>query len=529
MAITEGTLESSSRLNIAWLNSPQPTEATQAFSARGYSVETCDSEALGRPAFLAGLAAVVFTQNPDKLRDIGSDIEAHGARILDHGCQILAIPARGWHSSLIESIEKTRLSTVASLNILSFPFIRIFDEKADWNAIASFIEKHPQGRPPNAQLQIDSDVGKTGNIPGLSSARIVLLQRAFGDCSKVHLKPLGGGLSGAAVFIAYPTLERTYLNSRLPLPYFVKFDSRDNALKEYKNYRERVDPFIPFHLGPHLIDERCFLGAFDGVIVGDYVEESESLIDCAKSGRAGPAIACLFNRTVHGWHRDATEQNGATYPIFPDSIPAARWNLAKSLGAKTVLKDLRQYLKHANISSMMVGPVHGDLNANNVRVRGVDAIVIDFLSQRDDGDVVFDAANLEASLLVDGFANNLLGQRASANDVRTTLKLVRPIYEKSLVNLVPPYCDPENPANWFYECVRQIRRYARQVECHSGQYATALARAFLKRSCKESRADAPFTINEEYRRSAAYVVAELILLRTFGPNSGRRQQSRVVQ
>ena len=529
MAITEGTLESSSRLNVAWLNLPPPIEATQAFNARGFSVETCADEALGEHAYLAGLAAVVFTQNPNKLRDIGDDIETHAAKLLDYGCQILAIPAPGWHKSLIESIEKTKLETVASQNVLSFPFIRIFDEAVDWNAIASFVDKHPQGRPPNDQLLIHGDSGKRERIPGLSPERAILLQRAFGDCVKVHLKPLSGGLSGAAVFIAYPTLERTYLNSRQPLPYFVKFDNRDNVLKEYKNYRERVDPFIPFHLGPHLIDERCFLGASDGVIVGDYVEESESLVDCAKAGRAGPAIACLFNRTVHGWHRDATEQNGAKYPTFPDAIPAERWNLAKSLGAKTVLKDLRQYLGRANSSAMMVGPVHGDLNANNVRVRGVDAIVIDFFSQRDDGDVVFDAANLEASLFVDGFANNHLGKRASSRDVRENLKLVRRIYEESLMNLVPPYSDPENPASWFYECVRQIRRYARQVECHPGQYATALARAFLKRSCKESPTDAPFTINEEYRRGAAYVVAELVLLKTFGPMSAKAKQSKVGQ
>jgi hypothetical protein len=97
------------------------------------------------------------------------------------------------------------------------------------------------------------------------------------------------------------------------------------------------------------------------------------------------------------------------------------------------------------------------------------------------------------------------------------------------MNLVPPYSDPENPASWFYECVRQIRRYARQVECHPGQYATALARAFLKRSCKESPTDAPFTINEEYRRGAAYVVAELVLLKTFGPMSAKAKQSKVGQ
>lgn len=527
MAITEGALEYSARLNVAWLNSPPPIEAAQAFNARGYSVESCANQALGEHTYLAGLAAVVFTQNPQKLRDIGNDIQTHAAIILNYGCQIITIPAPGWHKSLIDSMEKTPLSAVASQNILSFPFIRTFDEATDWNTVASFVDKHPQGQPPNNRLQIDLEPDKRGNLLALSPERTILLQRAFSDCVKVHMKPLSGGLSGAAVFVAYPTLERTYINCRQPLPYFVKFDTRDNAIKEYKNYRERVDPFIPFHLGPHLIDDRCFLGSSEGVIVGDYVEESESLVDCAKAGRAGPAIACLFNRTLHGWHRDATVQTGAKYQTFPDAIPAERWKLAKSLGAKTVLRVLRQNLDQANTNAMMVGPIHGDLNANNVRVRGVDAIVIDFLSQRDDGDVVFDAANLEASLLVDGFAQNQLGSRASSRDVKSYLKLVWPIYNEPLLNLAPPYPDPENPASWFYECIRQIRRYARQMECHPGQYAAALSRALLKRSCKETPTNASFSIHEEYRRAAAYFVAETVLLNTFVPLAGKTKLSKV--
>jgi hypothetical protein len=102
-----------------------------------------------------------------------------------------------------------------------------------------------------------------------------------------------------------------------------------------------------------------------------------------------------------------------------------------------------------------------------------------------------------------------------------------PIYEKSLLNLVPPYPEPENLASWFYECVRQIRRYARQMECHPGQYAAALSRALLKRCCKETPKDAPFSIHEEYRRSAAYVVAETVLLNTFVPITGKTKQSKV--
>ncbi|OIQ80712.1 hypothetical protein GALL_375260 [mine drainage metagenome] len=516
MAINEGTFVDPARLSVAWLNAEPPVDAKRAFEARGFSVEKCTDESLQKPEYLAGLAAVVLTQNEAKLRAIEDDIQTHAAQVLNYGCQIVAVPAPNRLKGLRHSIGKTALASVASSKVLPLPYIQICDESFPWEIIANSIHKHPQGRAPNRQLKIDIEPENGKKPATLSPTREILLQRAFGDCEKVHLKRLSGGLSGAAVFIAYPTLKTAYIHGRQPLPYFVKIDDRGKVLKEYKNYRERVDPHIPFHLGPHLIDDRCFLGASEGMIVGDYVEESESLVDCAKAGRAGPAIACLFNRTLHGWHRDAREKDGVPtkYPTFPDDIPAGRRIRAKALGSKTILKDLRDAFEGGESEQIMVGPIHGDLNANNVRVRGIDAIVIDFFAQRDDGDVVYDAANLEASLLVDGFANNRLGHRASLNDIKACLKLVGPIYENFLSNLVPPHPSPENPACWFYECVRQIRRYARQMECQSGQYAIALSRALLKKSCKDAPLDAPFCEHEEYRRAAAYVIAERIIKNT---------------
>jgi hypothetical protein len=525
VAINEVTLVFPARLKISWYDTDAPDEAVGAFEQRGFSVERCSDLQLGDSAYLEGLAAVVFTQSPSKLLAISEQLEAHAARLLDYGCYLTAVPAKDQRPSLVHLLQQLNLPCVSTPDkMLPLPHIRIVDETAQWREIGNFLLKNPAGPPPYGPLAIDL-WADNGEPRSLDEASKILLQRGFQDCERVHLNPLGGGLSGAQVYVAYPTLRASYNPGRRPLPLFVKIDDRGNTVDEYKNYMERVDPHIPFHLGPHLIGDKCFLGSTKGILVGEYVEESESLLDSAKAGRASPAVACLFERTLYGWHRDARESDGPTaYPEFPDELPVGRGLRANELGALTSLKELKALLSKAVSEPMMVGPIHGDLNVHNIRVRGTDAIVIDFLAHRKDGDIVYDAATLEASLFVEGFASSKqLGTADALKDVQASLECIRPIYDVSFFSLMPPHPAPENPSKWFFECVRQIRKCSYRVEIQSGQYAAALARALLRKACK----DRQFSEHEEYRRAAAFVLAESVLLRTFGrrPSSGASWES----
>src|SRR5262249_39128276 len=161
---------------------------------------------------------------------------------------------------------------------------RVYGLNAKWRDIANFLVEHPPGPPPRPRetLTITVERKKKRWRRGYET----LLRRAFWDCEKVHLQPMEDGRSGVAVYCAHakPAAEQL---GRWPLPYFVKIGDRRKIFSEYVNYQDRVDPCIPFHLGPHLIPDRCCLGANAGVIVGDFVEESESLVDCAREGRAG--------------------------------------------------------------------------------------------------------------------------------------------------------------------------------------------------------------------------------------------------
>jgi len=217
-------------------------------------------------------------------------------------------------------------------------------------------------------------------------------------------------------------------------------------------------------------------------------------------------IACLFTRTLRGWHR-AAENIGRSISeqlieLFPESLPPRRRRRAAELAAPDSLKDLvelRALFVKCDSTPVFWGPIHGDLHAKNVLVRATDAIVIDFAKYRE-GPLVYDAACLEAGLLVEGFDHD-------KRDLPTWLQSVRHLYDQPVCN-VHVRLHTKNPSSWFEESVRQIRLYARDAEFHEGQYAGALGLALLRKACKDVKVD-------EGRRAAAYVLAERVLVNAF--------------
>jgi hypothetical protein len=513
MAIDEGALTEPLRPKVAWLDALVPQAAAEALARRGFVAESCRAGKLGDDRYLQTVRAVVLTQAPDAPAAVRKAILTHAPRALDFGCNVVVRPAQGRYPGLVEVMGKTALGKVITTSAQEQPppSIRIDDEKTSWERTAEFIDRRATGRPPDRQLRPQIEPKSDGTHISLTIAGEVLLQRAFADCERVYLRPLEGGRSGAIVLLAYPTLKQPYYPSRWPTPCCVKIATREESFAEYKAHRERVDPYIPFHLGPHLIPERCFLGASEGIVVTDFVEESESLVDCARAGRAAAAIAGLFNRTLHGWHRDAKEKRSPLVKYLPtqNAMPGERWKLARRLSAKRSQETLQQLVDGCRPKRVLVGPIHGDLNAGNILVRGGDAIVIDFSKHREEGAVIYDAAALEASLLVAGFAKD-------HRDTESWLQSVSAAYERTALVSTPPYIDPDSRSYWFFECIRQIRRYARQVERGPEQYPAALGAALLKLACK----DLQFGEREEGSRAAAYVLADRMLTEMLGERNG---------
>ena len=498
-----------------------------AFRKRGYTVEKLGEDDLSNHAKLCGLAAVVFLQRPDKITQIEKDITNHVDRLLNYDCRIILRPLPQDRKT-VASLLRHRIVTAdlppaarekavwqARAAVPPLPFARIYNEHASWDDIGNFLVENPPGPPPNLDLRITIEIeldanGREKKIE-LKQEIDLLIRRAFHDRAHVHFVPMRGGKSGAAVYRAYPERAAAQVGIPWPLPHFVKIAMRRKIFAEFENYQVGVDPYVPFHLGPHLDRERCCLGARRGILVGDYVEGSESLDVTARSGRAGPAIACLFDRTLHGWYRSATrEATSIARKLgnrFPKSIPSLRFKRAKQLGATLTVPQLRALFDLCAGEETLIGPIHGDLHAANVRVRGNDAILIDFLAQAP-APLIYDIACLEASFVVEGFA---VEQNDAQENIRKRMESIQSLYDEAPFNISPSHANPKDSCYWFHECVRQLRHYAQRLECHKNQYASALALALVIKSGKDEIATEP----EASRRAVAYVLAEKILTNTF--------------
>jgi hypothetical protein len=508
---------------VAWFASDPPENARKAFEDRGFLVTSSTATQLGDPGFLSGLSAVIFSQSAEKPMQIAQNLSEHAERLLNYGCQVIVRPGSKELSedprlivNLLDAMglprtglpEKPSGKQAAEKPVVAIPplpHVVFFGEAVPWSFIANTVANNAPDAAPNLALQITVD----DVVKKLDGDAELLVRRAFSDCLNVHLVAMEGGHSGVRVYRAYAELAGGF-HAQWPQPHFVKIGERATILKEYEMYEDDVDPYIPFHLGPHLIRERCCLGAKEGVLVGDYVEESESLRDCASQGRAATAIACLFDRTLLGWHRRWKEVpvplSRGLIQRFPRmrKISNARYARARALGATRDLDELRALFELCDSIPVLVGPIHGDLHAGNVRVRATDAIVIDFCAHLD-FPLVYDAASLEASLLVEGFADD-------KREIQEWLTSVAPLYDHPVTGGRLPHPNPKDRSCWFHACVRQIRRYARQWECVGDQYAGALAVALLAKAVKDKSAPEP----EASRRAAAYVLAERVLWTTFG-------------
>jgi hypothetical protein len=527
------------RKQIAWLREAPPADAKRIFEERDYYVDSkpCTDAQLQDHVFLSGLSAVVITQSAAKPLQIAKALEAHARRLLDYDCRIVlySIPANG-ASILSNKLNELRIPTAGlpekeaaifgkwqnPMGDPPLPYARYFDSSVPWHKIANFVSDNPPGAAPDTTLRITVDpiVDRQGNrlMIGLTDQATLLLQRAFADCIDLHLTPLDGGRSGVSVYKACAELKGG-LHGQWPQPHFVKIGSRDKIFAEYEIYEGHVDPYVPFHLGPHLVNERCCLGATEGIIVGDYVEESESLRYCAYDGRSASAIACLFDRTLLGWHRRAskvdTPLSDGLQKHFPRRINTERLKRAGELGAMKTLEELRELFLRCKTTPVLAGPIHGDLHAANVRVRATDAVVIDFFAHKKDYPLLWDAAALEASLLVEGFGD--ADKNWNVDEIKKWIESLEPLYDGSPLEVALTHANPKSRSLWFHACVQQIRRYARQWECRRDQYAAVLALALLLKATKDADVSEP----QASRRAAAYLLAERLLVNNFAGKSAK--------
>lgn len=330
------------------------------------------------------------------------------------------------------------------------------------------------------------------------------LRRSFYDCDSIVLQELSGGRT-ATVASAHARFRDSIVGPR-PLPFFVKFGDVDKIRQEVANYNYYVAHYIPFSLRPQIDGDRCLYGPKKGLLVGKFVTRSEPLLDALRRGAGVQPIHSLFEETLAGWRLQAYEgrPGGEMTRTFeqelgdlfrPDQMPAGRFDLAKSMGATQRPEDIKAALASLPPRTYLRSPMHGDLHCGNVRVRGIDSILIDFQLVRD-GPLVVDPACLEVSLVF-----------SAAGDVNDGWReLVDTLYKPEYLDRPPPPANEPSKHEWLWSAVRQLRLIALGCEKSPDEYSTALLYCLLRRA--RFKEDDPA---EQERAAYAYVIAERLI------------------
>jgi hypothetical protein len=214
---------------------------------------------------------------------------------------------------------------------------------------------------------------------------------------------LTGGRSDARVFAVHMTVDTS--NAGVwPQPAFAKLDQRDKIEQEHRNYRDFADRFIPFGLRPNI--HEMVVGADRGLLVGNFVDRSESLWDLARRNVAAQAVTSLVEETLGGWRdqayaKDPVEGSVAAAMAAADMCRPKKIKEKYAEGAAregvTIKPDELWEALLALPQRYRLAPAHGDLHGENVRVRNGHAILID-LSSVTQGPLTADLAALETWL-----------------------------------------------------------------------------------------------------------------------------------
>ena len=534
MAIRKITVESITRRRIGFFEEDPPENAIKNLNE--YKVCRLNRSSIQNVKELSNVAAVIFRQDSKKPYSITRHLANYAKTLLYLDCRVFVIPSRdsgkgiNYRNFIVNAIKNKNLpclglgknefeslnDSVEYDNNLT-PTVLVLDVHSQpWAHVAKFLQDYPPGKPPFLNLQLEH-VHESHEAIKFSSEQEALIQRAFYDCSSVKLMGHSEGRSGVHTYRAFAARRNTGENIHVSTPqdyqYFIKIGKRKQISKEYTAYRDISLEHIPFHLGPRLRLDRCALGAEQGIIVCDYVCDSESLLDCARDGRAVPVIANLFNTTLRAW-RDGSSHSERPLQRYlvdrmPVSIPEQRKKLIKEIEPPKCPTELRNLLEQTPSTPVLIGVIHGDLHSLNVLVRGIDAILIDFEKVEVNKPLLLDLASLEAGIFVDGF----VGERRCK---QVLLESIESLYEvKYLVQHEKIKTNLSDESAWFFDCIRQIRMQAREIEQNEGQYALTLAVELAKKACKQNligqNKSNGIQLTVDDVRSLAYILSQRIL------------------
>lgn len=365
---------------------------------------------------------------------------------------------------------------------------------------------HSPGPSGNASLVIHLPPGIT-----LSDNQELLLRRAFHDCKSVEMELITGGLSGAMTFLVSATLSDSNAGAR-PMPFFAKIHKSDRLQEELKRYKQFAEYHIAFHLRPNFVADRCLFGVANGILVGNFVQESRSLLDAALNGQGPRYIQTLFTDTLAVLRSEMPLADGAAVTSVVEAlepfcqywrIPAERIKSARLLGGEVHDSDtLWHKLVNLPPRPWRRCAIHGDMHGDNVRVRKDDAIVIDF-AHAAQAPASADLASLEVWL---SFRRNAADSPAEGV-WRTEME---ELYHPNRLLTDASASEPAGATGWLRDSVREIRRIASASTHSADEYARVLAVYLLRHA--SFPADEGNEADDVARRTYAYWLANRLIM-----------------
>lgn len=475
------------RHEVLWFGDAPSAACAREFANRRLTLTPVADNAPLPP--LAGVAEAVFAF-PKKDREVlHAAAAAHMRTLVDHGVRVdLTTPDDATMGRL-----QTRLGSS-----LALPNVNVRTAPKPFE-LAEGAARHEAGHKPRSDLEIVV----ADNREPIRKVDEPLFQRAFHHCRRIALVELTGGRSAARVFAVHMTVDRSNAGA-WPQPAFVKLDRNDKIALEAEHYREFAEKFIPFGLRPNIQD--VIVGAERSLLVGDFVDRSESLWDLARRNVAASAVTALIDETLGGWRDQAyvtdPEEGSVARAMVkaglcdPSRIRPAYLEMESAAEATITAAALWEQL-FALRQRYRVAPVHGDLHGENVRVRNGRAILIDLASVAQ-GPLTADLAALEtwfAFELPPGCPEN------EFEDCAWRAEIDR-LYAPSAFQHPPGPCDPTSRLAWMSTVVRQIRHMGIAAQSCPTEYQTAVAVQLLRR-CQWD--DGPPA--DRYRRGFGYAVA----------------------
>ena len=389
--------------------------------------------------------------------------------------------------------------------LLKLPGIGIRTEPRDF-ALAEAAARHDAGNKPRTDLNIEI----ANNREPLRPEDRILMQRGFWQCSKVTLVELTGGRSDARVFAVHMTFTGS-LAGVWPQPAFAKLDRRDKIDLENRNYRQYADRFIPFGLRPN-IHEMVF-GAERGLLVGNFVDRSESLWDLARRNVAAPALTALIEETLSGWRDQAYAESPLEGSVADATRRAGIWDPARVKDRYSeYAREKQQDVDLEELTAVLAklaqryraAPAHGDLHGENVRVRSGQAIVIDLASVINKAPITVDLAALETWL---AFELPPMDEEARQRfeDLDWAQEIDRLYAPEAFVHPPGP-SDPASHLCWMTTVVRQLRRMGIAAQSCPTEYETSVATQLIRRAQWDDGPPA-----DRYRRSHGYLIGLQLL------------------